>query len=61
MSKTLIWYTADHRDIQVRQMETSHILRCLRLIEHSVFQRRRPWRLKFFRPLMAELRKRRAA
>lgn len=35
MSKTKIWYAADGRDLQVRQMEASHIVNCIRLIQRT--------------------------
>lgn len=62
MAKTKIWYTADGRDIQIRQMGTDHLMNCLNLIE------RRParwigvhivrWRWRYRRPLYAELERR---
>lgn len=62
--KTDIWYCADGRDIQIRQMETSHILNCLRMIERkmrvsSMLGLFAPsWRQHFYKPLRAELQRR---
>jgi hypothetical protein len=61
MPKTKIWYTKNEGDIQVRQMETSHIEHCLRKIlplrsrNGKIFR----WRGRYLGPLQRELDRRR--
>lgn len=52
--RTRIWYTADGRDVQVRQMEASHIENCIGLILGKWPR----WRARYLFPLRAELRRR---
>lgn len=56
--RTLIWYTADGRDYQVRQMETSHIKNCMRLIKRKTIALGRPWRTRYLARFAIELRHR---
>lgn len=51
MSKTKIWYAKDGRDLQVRQMETTHIHHCIRLIEKAWPLWRARYRIVFYREL----------
>jgi len=66
MAKTKIWYTRDGRDVQVRQMETEHLERCIARIMRSriLFERWGApffwWRPQYLKPLLAELERRRA-
>lgn len=52
--KLKIWYTADGRDIQIRQMSEGHIKNCLNLIRDHY-----PWRFRYFKVLVRELARRR--
>jgi hypothetical protein len=54
--KTKIWYTANGRDIQVRQMQDDHIRNCCNMIARSGWK----WRRRFWVPLQRELIRRRA-
>jgi hypothetical protein len=49
-----VWYTADGRDVQIRQMDESHIINCIRLIIARAKAGRR-WRFRWLRPLDEEL------
>ena len=64
MAKTKIWYTRDGRDVQVRQMSTEHLERCIARIMHTFRVTRHGdvvrWRGQYFRPLVVELERRRA-
>ena len=55
--KTQIWYTADGRDLQVRQMDSEHIRNCLTMIEER-WLAGRPWRTRYYATLRRELRRR---
>jgi len=59
-TKTKIWYAADGRDLQVRQMETSHIVNCIRLIERKAWFGVL-WRPFYLGPLRKELERRNLA
>ena len=68
--KNLIWITAQHEQIQIRQMETSHIANCMRLIRHKATYILTPlpggyidkqmygWRVDFLPTLIAEYNRR---
>lgn len=52
--RTRIWYTADGRDIQIRQMHEEHIINCIHLIIDRAKMGRR-WRFRYLRLLDEEL------
>lgn len=56
--KTRIWYTADGRDIQLRQMSALHINRCIRSIRFRASVLGQRWRWRYIDPLHAELARR---
>lgn len=51
--KTRIWYTADGRNIQIRQMETRHIMSAVKRIFRSG-----GWRRHYLPRLIGELKSR---
>lgn len=51
------WRTADFRDYQIRQMETSHITHSINLIRRAA-RAGKPWRSSYLIPLMREVRRR---
>lgn len=63
MSKTKIWYTADGRDLQVRQMEPQHIVHSILLIQSRARRGKvntdgSLWRAAYVPALLRELHRR---
>lgn len=52
-----VWYTADGRDLQIRQMETEHIMSCTDLILLRARHGRR-WRMRWLPAFNRELARR---
>lgn len=50
----MIWITADKRRVPVRQMETSHITNCLRMMDRRK-AKGKPWREQYRARLELEL------
>lgn len=61
----LIWITADNRELRLEDMETTHIRNAIARIRRSIRHDGRGgtnvvkgWRLRFLKPLVAELERR---
>lgn len=55
--KEFIWVTKDGKEINIRDMATSHLKNSINLIKKSI-DKNKPWRLEFLIPMLVELKQR---